>query len=453
MQKENKIRQSAGDRAFSVVNYLLFAILTFICAYPFYYLIINSISANDLSANGFVNFLPKGIHLQNYLDVLNIGGIGTAALVSVARTVLGTICTVMASGYLGFMFTQQSMWHRKLWYRFLVVTMYFNAGLIPMFMTMKSLHLTNTFWVYIIPAIVQPYNIIMVKTYLYDFSGDLENCENLKKYEDAIAQCSALAEADGMWAVPSEVSNQSATSPCDAVEPTNAASLRWDVYKEIGYPEIGTMEDLLDVLGQMQEAAGTSDSGKQVYALSLFKDWDGDFMQNTDGLMGLYGYQNLGFSMVKADGSDVQGLLDEDDIYFRTLKFLFDANQAGLVDPESTIQNYDNVSTKYKDGQVLYSFWPWLGTSQYNTTDHTAEDKGFASVVIDDMECLEYGSMPYGKMSCAIMVGSQAQDPQRMVDFIDWLYSPEGINTANVLQSNTAGPEGLFQHQVLRTNN
>ena len=95
-----------------------------------------------------------------------MSGIGTVALVSVARTVIGTACTVLASAYLGFMFTQEKMWHRKLWYRLFVVTMYFNAGLIPMFMTMKTLHLTNSFWVYIIPAIVQPFNIIMVKTYM-----------------------------------------------------------------------------------------------------------------------------------------------------------------------------------------------------------------------------------------------------------------------------------------------
>ncbi len=98
---------------------MFFALITLICAYPFYYLIINSISANDLSANGLINFLPRKIHFQNYIDVLKMSGIGTAALVSVARTVIGTACTVLASAYLGFMFTQEKMWHRKLWYRLL----------------------------------------------------------------------------------------------------------------------------------------------------------------------------------------------------------------------------------------------------------------------------------------------------------------------------------------------
>ena len=179
MDKPIKIKVSKADHVFNFFNYLFFALITLICAYPFYYLIINSISANDLSANGLINFLPRKIHFQNYIDVLKMSGIGTAALVSVARTVIGTACTVLASAYRGFMFTQEKMWHRKLWYRLFVVTMYFNAGLIPMFMTMKTLHLTNSFWVYIIPAIVQPFNIIMVKTYVESIPRSLQEAAEI----------------------------------------------------------------------------------------------------------------------------------------------------------------------------------------------------------------------------------------------------------------------------------
>ena len=167
------------DRVFQVINYTLFALFALICVYPFYYLIINSISANDLSASGLVNWVPKGIHFKNYQEVLKLNGIGLAAFVSLARTVIGTACTVLASAYLGFMFTQQKMWHRKLWYRLTIITMYFNAGLIPMFMTMKTLHLTNNFLVYIIPAIVQPFNIIMVKTYVESIPASLQEAAEI----------------------------------------------------------------------------------------------------------------------------------------------------------------------------------------------------------------------------------------------------------------------------------
>lgn len=276
-----------------------------------------------------------------------------------------------------------------------------------------------------------------------DMTDYIEDCENLNKYMDAIETTSALAEQDGIWAVPSEISTLDPTEPCEAADPTNAPSVRWDLYAEIGYPQIGTMEDLLPVLREMQDAAGTSDSGKDVYAFSLFKDWDGDVMQNAGALCALYGYQPQGFCMEKVDGTDMQSVLDADGIYVRSLKFLYDANQMGLIDPESTTQKFDTLQSKYRDGGVLYSLWPWLGSGVYNTAEHTAEGKGFATATIDDMKCLSIGSMPYGKYETTVMVGSQAKDPQRLVDFIDWLYSTEGIEASCTQTGGTCGPEGL----------
>ncbi|MGI6109660.1 MAG: carbohydrate ABC transporter permease [Eubacteriaceae bacterium] len=177
--KNKTLTLSGSDITFNVINYVIFGILTIICAYPFYYLIINSISNNELSAAGMVNWFPQGIHFENYVQVFKLQGLSTAAMVSVGRTVIGTACTVLASAYLGFMFTQEHMWHKKLWYRMMVITMYFNAGLIPMFMTMKVLGLTNSFWVYIIPAIVQPFNIIMVKTYMESLPPSLQEAAEI----------------------------------------------------------------------------------------------------------------------------------------------------------------------------------------------------------------------------------------------------------------------------------
>lgn len=277
-----------------------------------------------------------------------------------------------------------------------------------------------------------------------DMTPYMDGCDTLNKYKEAIDGATALAGQDGVWAIPSEISNQPATEPCDSLEPTNAPSLRWDIYEKIGCPEMNKLDDLLTVLADMQAAAGQSDSGKDVYAISLFKDWDGDIMQNAGGLCALYGYEPQGFAMAKDDGTDVQSVIDSDGIYVKALKFLFDANQQGLVDPESTTQNFDNLTAKYKDGGVLYSLWPWLGTGQYNSSENVSNGKGFATATIKDMGCATYGSMPKGKLSEAtIMVGSQAQDPQRLVDFIDWLYSPEGVEAGCAATGRYCGPEGL----------
>lgn len=174
-----KLKKSGGDIAFSSVNYLVFVIFAFLCAYPFYFLIINSISANGPSALGDIRFWPVGIHFDNYLDMLKLSGLPLAAAVSVARTVIGTALTVLASGFLGFMFTQEKMWKRAFWYRVLVITMYLNAGLIPTYLIIRDLHLTDSFWVYILPAVVQPFNVILVKTYVESLPSSLQEAAEI----------------------------------------------------------------------------------------------------------------------------------------------------------------------------------------------------------------------------------------------------------------------------------
>ena len=87
---------------------------------------------------------------------------------------IGTALMVAATGLIGYLVTKKEMWHRKFWYRFIVITMYFNAGLIPWYMNMSMLGLTGTFAAYIIPGIVAPYNIILVKTYIESIPAELE---------------------------------------------------------------------------------------------------------------------------------------------------------------------------------------------------------------------------------------------------------------------------------------
>jgi putative aldouronate transport system permease protein len=173
-----KIKNSLGDTVFNVINITLFVIFTLICIYPFYYLLINTVSANDLSANGQIIFYPQHLQIQNYIEVIKLPGLLNAAVISIGRTVIGSTFTVFASAFLGYLFTQK-MWGRKFWYRFIVVTMYFNAGLIPWYITMMNLHLTNNFMAYILPAIVQPFNIILVKTYIESTPASLQEAAQI----------------------------------------------------------------------------------------------------------------------------------------------------------------------------------------------------------------------------------------------------------------------------------
>ncbi|WP_157764025.1 carbohydrate ABC transporter permease [Paenibacillus borealis] len=179
ISKTVKMQVSATDKIISTVIYILFSLFAFICVYPFYSIIINTISANDLSAKGEIIFWPKGIHFQNYVDVFKIPGLGNAFVISLGRTVIGTLLTVGASAFLGFMFAQEDMWGKKFWYRFTIITMFFNAGIIPWYLTMRSLHLTDNFLAYILPSVVAPFFIILVKTFVEATPKELQQAASI----------------------------------------------------------------------------------------------------------------------------------------------------------------------------------------------------------------------------------------------------------------------------------
>ncbi len=278
--------------------------------------------------------------------------------------------------------------------------------------------------------------IIDMKDYLKD--------KQIMRYETAIRELNNRVSPDGIYVIPAELSGNSPLTPSETSDLTYGAYLRWDAYAQLGYPEMETLEDLLPVLKDMQELIPYGDTGNPTYAFSLFQDWDRHMMNNAKQPACLYGYDEIGYVLARADGSDYQSIMDEDSLYIRALKFFFDANQMGLVDPDSPTQNYDSVFKKYENGDILFSIWPWQGQSAYNTLEHKEEGKGLMFAPIQDMEIFSYGCKTGGNPQAVIAIGSNAKDPQRLADFIDWLYSPEGIrlNSART-QGGTAGPEGL----------
>lgn len=173
-KKHSSESRSIADCIFDAILIVFFTFFTFLCIFPFYYLFINTISANDLVSSGLINFYPKGVHLGNYIALKDVSDLGSSAFVTVARTIIGTALMVVVSAWAGYLVTKRTMWKRSLWYRSLVIIMYFNAGLIPWYMNMLMLGLTNNFFAYIIPGMVAPYNIILVKTYIESIPSSLE---------------------------------------------------------------------------------------------------------------------------------------------------------------------------------------------------------------------------------------------------------------------------------------
>lgn len=167
-------KKQFSDRVADIFLYLVFLFLALICIFPFYYLLICTISESKAVDLGQVLFLPKNITFQNYIEVFKVQNLFRSFVVTVTRTIVGTTAGVLVSSYVAYFFTKENMWGRKFWYRFTIVTMYFSAGIIPVYLNMRVLGLLNNFWVYVIPSLVNVYNMILIKTSIEAMPMELE---------------------------------------------------------------------------------------------------------------------------------------------------------------------------------------------------------------------------------------------------------------------------------------
>lgn len=170
MRRQTK---SLSSKFLRGLNFFLLIVFAFLCVYPLYFIFINSISGADAVVRG-VYILPEDFSLEFYKSLLQMPNIPNSIVVSVARTVLGTALTVICSSFLGYMVTQSELPMRKWVYRFVVATMYFNAGLIPWYILMVNLGLKNNFLLYILPSAVGAYYVVLSKTYIESIPTSVE---------------------------------------------------------------------------------------------------------------------------------------------------------------------------------------------------------------------------------------------------------------------------------------
>lgn len=269
---------------------------------------------------------------------------------------------------------------------------------------------------------------------LLDISSYLENSPNLQKLQTAIDNCQELIGGDGIYAIPGRVSTSDATEPAGrGVNPEAAVFLRWDWYYEAGAPEIKNMDHLLEVLQSICNEHPTNENGDKVYAFSLFKDWDGGSVRTARELMYLYGYGPAqGSFWMNYDGSDVINLADDGGLYYQMLQLYNKAYNMGILDPDSSTQNWDMLVSKVNDGRVLLAWWTFLCKSIHNRFDVDISIP-YAMVPITDSVLNNPGYNPYGMESTAFAVGAGAKYPDRIMQFLEWYASDEGVLVNNGL--------------------
>ena len=154
-------------------------LFTLLCFYPFFYIVINSLSSAKAVRSG-VFLYPKEWDLSSYVNFFKRNDIGQAFFISVARTVSGTLITLLCSSLLGYVFSQRKMLFRAFFYRLVICTMYISAGLIPWYLTMRMYNLRDSFLLYILPGAVSAYYMVLLKTYFEQLPASLEESASLE---------------------------------------------------------------------------------------------------------------------------------------------------------------------------------------------------------------------------------------------------------------------------------
>lgn len=212
--------------------------------------------------------------------------------------------------------------------------------------------------------------------------------------------------------------------------------IRWDLYKQLGYPSVNTLEDLVDLLADMKRICPESDSGKETYGVSLFSEWDGSMVMFVKATAALYGYDEFGIGLYDVESQEWQGALQEGGMYLRCLKFYNDLYQRNLLDPDSLTQGYDGAYSDYEEGAAFFNIFNYMASYLYNTDDHISQDKAMYALALGDQKTLTYGLNVLGG-NRIWTIGANTQYPELCLSIINWLATPEGRMTAEY------GPKGI----------
>lgn len=207
--------------------------------------------------------------------------------------------------------------------------------------------------------------------------------------------------------------------------------LRFDLYQQIGSPEIKDLDSMVDVLEQMQKACPKDDNGNKTYGVSLFNDWDGDMVMFVKSLAtAYYGYDEFGIGLYDPSTKTYHPALEENGPYLTCLKFYNKLFQKGLLDPDSQTQGFNGMSEDYQNGTAFLNIFNFMGSAIYNSEDHVKAGKAMYPVRPTDAHPLCYGQSIYGG-NRIWSIGANTEYPELCMAIINWLSTPDGVMTYN----------------------
>lgn len=219
---------------------------------------------------------------------------------------------------------------------------------------------------------------------------------------------------------------------------TNSGLLtRWDLYKEIGAPEISNMEEYAEVLAQMVEVEPVTEDGLPVYGVALYTA-ENSFVSLVQYVrcLGFEQYNDWIATRIE-DGSLSYAYTDENSSFWLALEFCQKAYELGIFDPDSFTQKLDDFQAKEDNGQILTPVWrDHIKESQQRWMDENPEgDKGYEIIPMEGSFIAENKNSVLGS-TFGFAIASTCPNPERAMQFIDYLCKPE---TARLIYSGIEG--------------
>ena len=186
MKKSSKtsIKRSRGTLIFDTINVTLMIIICFLCLYPIWYVIVNSFNDAKDAMMGGIYWWPRKFSLENYIAVFEEKAVMQAFKVTFGKTILGTSINVFFTAMVAYPLSKRNLLGRKWYMLFGTITMFFSGGLIPTFILFKNLNLLNNFFVYIIPAAFNFFNLLIFINFFREIPGSLEESAKIDGAHD-----------------------------------------------------------------------------------------------------------------------------------------------------------------------------------------------------------------------------------------------------------------------------
>jgi putative aldouronate transport system permease protein len=172
---------AAEDLIFYIINTIIMLLFAIVTLYPVLNTLAYSFNEGNDAVRGGIHLLPRSFSTRNYEEIIfERKSIMQGLWVTIGRTLLGTITSLAANALLSFILSRKKFLFKSSLSLFWIITMYANGGMIPVLILYRYLHLTSSFWVYIVPGLVSAFNVMVMRTYMQGIPDSLEEAAQLE---------------------------------------------------------------------------------------------------------------------------------------------------------------------------------------------------------------------------------------------------------------------------------